>query len=262
MARQQPWWENLEWCWKSRTERKTGRRRAVSRRSSSEIDRYFWLTDWGEPCATPPADVKPRTLLERHPATGALEETSGSAERDSLKATGRCSRTSANESSGTTASTPSETAITRSRREDHRARLINNLVNTEIDIVLESPKRLYIGEAKYTGTFHANGKLVLVHQLVRQYVMAKVLVDVLGRDREIVPFVVVEESGRRPGPKDAAKEPAGWPHQARFMVKQGWMGEGSRLTWDALRRWTGSRRTCVPRECPSVTKWEPTCRQD
>ena len=118
--------------------------------------------------------------------------------------------------------------------ENQRARLLTNLVNTEIDIVLESPGRLYIGEAKYKSGFHADGKLVLVHQLVRQYVTATVLVDVLGCDREIVPFVVVEATGSGPSPKGDAWE-SGWrPHQVRFMVEQGWMSAENCLTWDAL----------------------------
>ena len=83
--------------------------------------------------------------------------------------------------------------------EHQRARLVTNMVNTEIDIVLVSPERLYIGEAKYKSGFHASRKLVLVHQLVRQYVTAKVLVDVLRCDQEVVPFVVTEGTEGRPG---------------------------------------------------------------
>ena len=118
--------------------------------------------------------------------------------------------------------------------ENQRTPLRNNLANTEIDIVLESPRRLYIGEAKYKSGFHADGNLVLVHQLVRQYVTAKVLVDVLGWDKEIVPFVVVDASGRGPGPERDAWGSDRWPHQVRFMVEQGWMHTGNCLTWDAL----------------------------
>ena len=125
--------------------------------------------------------------------------------------------------------------------EDQRAQLVTNLVNTEIDIVLESPGHLYIGEAKYKSGFHAGGKLVLVHQLVRQYVVANVLVDVLGCDREVVPFVVVEQAERRSGPKEKAEEPADWPHQVRFMVEQGWMDAGNRLTWDDLAAMASER---------------------
>ena len=125
--------------------------------------------------------------------------------------------------------------------EDQRALLVNNLVNTEIDIVLESPGHLYIGEAKYKSGFHANGKLVLVHQLVRQYVMANVLVDVLGCDRQVVPFVVTEGTGGTSRPTGNAGDPAGRPHQVQFMVEQGWMNEDNCLTWTALAAMASER---------------------
>lgn len=101
----------------------------------------------------------------------------------------------------------------------HRSQLVTNLVNTEIDIVLETPGRLYIGEAKSESSFHASGKLVLVHQLVRQYVVASVLVDVLQSGQEIVPFVVVD------GTRELRS------HQVQFMIAQGWMREENCLTW-------------------------------
>ena len=110
--------------------------------------------------------------------------------------------------------------------------LVNNLVNAEIDIVLESPEHLYIGEAKYESGFGRDGKLVLVHQLVRQYVMAKVLLDVLKCNKEVVPFVVVEGTkGRTYSSKEVPGLPA--PRgQLAFVIDQGWMKACNRLTWD------------------------------
>ena len=55
--------------------------------------------------------------------------------------------------------------------------LFNNLRDTEIDIVLQSSGYLFIGEAKHESKFGGEGKLILVHQLIRQYVMAKFLSD-------------------------------------------------------------------------------------
>ena len=107
--------------------------------------------------------------------------------------------------------------------EEHRSKLLTNLLNTEIDIVLESPTRLYIGEAKSESSFHASGKLVLVHQLIMQYVLAKVLVHVSGCEREVIPFVVVNSVRGRQS------------HQISFMLAQEWMGPENRLTWDGLR---------------------------
>ena len=70
------------------------------------------------------------------------------------------------------------------------AMLASNLCNSEIDVVVESPRNLFIGEAKYKSSFHANGNLVVVHQLIRQYVMARILVDLVGYEKKVVPFVV------------------------------------------------------------------------
>ena len=45
-------------------------------------------------------------------------------------------------------------------------------------------------EAKSLSSFDGDGSLVLVHQLIRQYMMATVLLDVLACSREIGPFVI------------------------------------------------------------------------
>ena len=99
-------------------------------------------------------------------------------------------------------------------------KLRNNLTNTEIDIVLQSPKYLYIGEAKHQMGFGANGSLVLVHQLIRQYVMARILVDLLGCSKIVTPFVVGDDA-------EALKK----SHQVRFMTCQGWLREKNVLAW-------------------------------
>ena len=106
--------------------------------------------------------------------------------------------------------------------------LYNNLVNTEIDIVLETPKHLFIGEAKHEMTFGANGSLVLVHQLIRQYVMAKILVDLAVESddpkKEVVPFVVgdnIEELKKK--------------HQVKFMLAQRWLKKENILSWDCIK---------------------------
>ena len=71
-----------------------------------------------------------------------------------------------------------------------RSKLASNLANTEIDIVLESPGHLFIGEAKHHMRFDARGSLVLTHQLIREYVTARVLLDLLKIEKQVVPFVV------------------------------------------------------------------------
>ena len=115
--------------------------------------------------------------------------------------------------------------------EERRNALANNLFHTEIDIVLESPQCLYIGEAKYESRFGGNGKLVLVHQLMRQYVMATVLVDIVGCDRRIVPFIVEE----RPQYGDA-KQKGQVSEQVAFMIDRGWLDPKHVLTWDSVAR--------------------------
>ena len=77
-------------------------------------------------------------------------------------------------------------------------KLFNNLHNTEIDIVLQTPKHLFIGEAKHEMDFSADGNLLLVHQLIRQYVTATLLVDWLKAKKileceQVVPFVVADD---------------------------------------------------------------------
>lgn len=109
-------------------------------------------------------------------------------------------------------------------RKDRMAKLRNNLINTEIDIVLESPDHLYIGEAKHEMSFGADGSLILVHQLIRQYVMAKILLDIRGCTRDVVPFVVGDNAERLKKNRQVA-----------FMICQGWMEKDNVLEWDDVK---------------------------
>lgn len=107
-------------------------------------------------------------------------------------------------------------------------KLANNLFNTEIDIVLETPKHLFIGEAKDESSFGANGTLVLVHQLIREYVMAKVLINLNGREKKVVPFVVGNK-GRLESIKNHS--------QVKFMIdpKRSWLKKCNILSWDNIK---------------------------
>ena len=106
-----------------------------------------------------------------------------------------------------------------------KTKLANNLLNTEIDIVLETPHCLFIGEAKDESSLDADGTLVLVHQLIRQYVMAKVLVHTKDEKKKIVPFVV--------GNKDRLSSIRN-TDQVRFMKDQGWLEDHNVLSWDYI----------------------------
>ncbi len=104
--------------------------------------------------------------------------------------------------------------------------LLQNLLNTEIDIVLETPRHLYVGEAKQESRLGATGGYVLVHQLIREYVMANILLDLNGNDKKVVPFLVVDEK----------KHSSVMRHgQVQFMISQEWLDEKNVLTWGDIR---------------------------
>ncbi len=108
---------------------------------------------------------------------------------------------------------------------DQKKSLYNSLLNAEIDIVLETPNHLYIGEAKDESGFHASSKLVLVHQLIRQYVLAKTLPSHISK-KQVVPFIV------RPRKDHGGDEKA----QVEFMKKHYRLTDANILTWDDIDR--------------------------
>ena len=105
--------------------------------------------------------------------------------------------------------------------------MYNNLLHTEIDIVVGTPRHLFIGEAKHLSGFGYDGSDVLVHQLVRQYVMAKMLVELRDPYEEIegVPFVVGDDVDQlhRTG-------------QVRFMIDQKWLKTENVLCWEEIEK--------------------------
>ena len=108
---------------------------------------------------------------------------------------------------------------------ERKKNLFNNLLNTEIDIVLETPNHLFIGEAKHEMGFGADSKLVLVHQLIRQYVMARILAEICEKNKRVVPFIVRDK-------KDGAKRAV----QVQFMVCKGWLKEANILRWEDVEK--------------------------
>lgn len=110
--------------------------------------------------------------------------------------------------------------------EENRNDLSQNLQNTEIDIVLETPKRLFIGEAKHESGFGGEGRLVLVHQLIRQYVTATILLDLIGENKQVIPFIVAD-AGKLASVNNTA--------QVKFMLAQeDWLREANILSWDNI----------------------------
>ena len=72
--------------------------------------------------------------------------------------------------------------------------------------------------------FDAKSDHILVHQLVRQYVMARILIDFLGTGKRVVPFLVVNET------RDIRKR-----QQVDFMIRQCWLRCENILKWDDLK---------------------------
>ena len=95
--------------------------------------------------------------------------------------------------------------------------------------MLESQRHLFIGEAKHESDFGADGRNVLVHQLVRQYVTAAILLDLKGSKKQIVPFVVGED-------KDQLRR----IKQVQFMTERLGMRRDNVLCWDDVRGLAGA----------------------
>ena len=100
-----------------------------------------------------------------------------------------------------------------------------------MDVVLETRERIFIGEAKFESGFQPKSSHVLVHQLIRQYVTASILVHLAGRSgKRVVSFVVTGE-----GNVESIKNTA----QVRFMNAQPspadwdavWLPEDNVLSW-------------------------------
>ena len=104
-----------------------------------------------------------------------------------------------------------------------KSKLASNLNGIEIDIVLETPEHLLIGEAKDESKLGTKGGQVLVHQLIGEYVQATILLDVLKVEKQVMPFIVCDDK--------AAIMRNG---QIQFMLWKGWLKEGNILTWDDI----------------------------
>lgn len=109
----------------------------------------------------------------------------------------------------------------------NKKQLADNIRNTEIDVVLEARHHLFIGEAKREEKF-GDSASVLKHQLVRQYVTARILLDLIGKRKTIVPFVVGND-------RDTLEK----DRQVRCMVDRLGMRRENVLAWEDIQRLTG-----------------------
>ena len=80
-----------------------------------------------------------------------------------------------------------------------------------------------IGEMKHESRLGGNGDLILVHQLIRQYVMARILVELTRSGKDVIPFVVADD------PNQMKRT-----YQVEFMVEKGWMKERNVLKWQDI----------------------------
>ena len=117
--------------------------------------------------------------------------------------------------------------------------LYDNLLHTEVDVVLQTPKHLCVGEVKCEANFGASSEYILVHQLIRQYVMAKILVELAGckktgSKKEVVPFVVGD---RR---EELIKN-----GQVKFMIEMSYLSENNVLSWRKLAEILGMSKTTL-----------------
>ncbi|MCY4365733.1 MAG: hypothetical protein OXE17_05850 [Chloroflexi bacterium] len=105
-------------------------------------------------------------------------------------------------------------------------KLFHNLHGTEMDIVLDTPGYLLVGEAKDESRLGANSDLVLVHQLIRQYVTAKVLLHFSGNaNKKVALFSVVKN-----------RESFLRTYQAKFVLDKGWLCTANVLSWEDINR--------------------------
>ncbi len=68
----------------------------------------------------------------------------------------------------------------------------------------------------------------MVHQLIRQYVMATMLIDKLCEDKKAIPFVV------GPNAQKLIRH-----QQVKFMIHQGWLNPDNVLSWVDIEKLAG-----------------------
>ena len=76
---------------------------------------------------------------------------------------------------------------------------------------------------KHESRLGGNGDLILVHQLIRQYVTARILVELTRSGKDVIPFVVADDP-------DQMKKTS----QVKCMVEKGWMKERNVLKWQDI----------------------------
>ncbi len=119
----------------------------------------------------------------------------------------------------------------------YESKFYNNLTSTEVDVVLETSDYLLIGECKHESDLGVNPDYILVHQVIRQYVMARILVNHISassnvKEKKVVPFIVGDKD-KLPSIRNST--------QIKFMTESEMpsMSKKNVLTWNCIEKLAG-----------------------
>ena len=116
---------------------------------------------------------------------------------------------------------------------ENSGQLLTNVHNTELDVLIADDYNVYVGEAK--GEMRPNASAterMLVHQLVRGYVVVKTWIEYRGLKRpdgnamSVVPFIVAKD-------EDFASLMGN--NQVQFMIKRCWLKAEHVLDWGKIK---------------------------
>lgn len=122
---------------------------------------------------------------------------------------------------------------------DNSLQLCTNVHNTELDVLIADDYNVYVGEAKSEMRPNASAtERMLVHQLVRGYVVVKTWIEYRGLKRpdgnamSVVPFIVANK-------KDIQSLMGN--NQVQFMIKRCWLRAEHVLDWDTIKELRNSK---------------------
>ena len=129
---------------------------------------------------------------------------------------------------------------------ENSRQLCTNVYNTELDVLIADDYNVYVGEAK--GEMRSNASAterMLVHQLVRGYVVVKTWIEYRGLKRpdgnamSVVPFIVAKD-------EDFASLMGN--NQVQFMIKRRWLKAEHVLDWGKIKELSTVPRNPSPQQ--------------
>jgi len=129
---------------------------------------------------------------------------------------------------------------------ENSRQLCTNVYNTELDVLIADDYNVYVGEAK--GEMRSNASAterMLVHQLVRGYVVVKTWIEYRGLKRpdgnamSVVPFIVAKD-------EDFASLMGN--NQVQFMIKRRWLKAEHVLDWGKIKELRTAPRNPSPQQ--------------